>query len=514
MTYGKDNNKTYVVNSANAALYYDTSTTTTAGYTPRDVYDGAFVGSQLTVNLDGTHEVDVGLADALHVAGGLEWRKDTYELRPGEVASYYVGSGVKGGGIQSFFGYAPTNASNNSRTNFAQYLDLETKPVEAWKVIGAVRHEHYSDFGDTTIFKLTNRYDFSKAVAIRGTVSTGFRAPTLAEGFYSGINVGPASLSGIFAPNSPGAAALGIAGLKPEKSTNLSIGFVFNPAPRLSITLDAYSIYLRDRIVQSSGFTGYSNNCKYLPSGYTPGMNVAAAKTAFGGTCTGFISAGVLTALYNNGVPITSIIDTINSGQNGSLSINTFVNGLSTLTRGVDFLATYNMPALGGRLDLSLSANYNETKVKSVNAAPSGVNQDQGIYDKYSQSALTQTTPKWRATANAYYEIGKFAVNLRESVYGPAKLLASTPANSSIDYYQTMSTKFITDLEATYAFTKDIKFSVGANNLFNVKPDMIADWIRAQQFAAGSTAYVSKYPSFSSVSINGGYYYAKLGVKF
>jgi iron complex outermembrane receptor protein len=77
-----------------------------------------------------------------------------------------------------------------------------------------------------------------------------------------------------------------------------------------------------------------------------------------------------------------------------------------------------------------------------------------------------------------------------------------------------MSTKMITDLELTYAFTKDIKFSVGANNLFSVKPDMIPDWIRAQQLAAVSTAYVSKYPSFSSVSINGGYYYAKLGVKF
>jgi iron complex outermembrane receptor protein len=85
--------------------------------------------------------------------------------------------------------------------------------------------------------------------------------------------VGPASLSGIFAPNSAGAKALGISGLRPEKSTNLSVGFVFNPAPKLTITLDAYSIYLRDRIVQSSSFTGYTSNCKFLPNGYTPGMD-------------------------------------------------------------------------------------------------------------------------------------------------------------------------------------------------------------------------------------------------
>jgi iron complex outermembrane receptor protein len=130
----------------------------------------------------------------------------------------------------------------------------------------------------------------------------------------------------------------------------------------------------------------------------------------------------VLTALYNNGVPITSIIDTINGGQSGSLTINTFVNGLSTLTRGVDFLATYATRAVGGRLDLSLSANYNETKVKAVNAAP-WREPVQGIFDKYSQSSLTDTTPKWRATFNAFWESGKFSVNLRESAYGPSKQL-------------------------------------------------------------------------------------------
>jgi len=520
VTYGKDLNRIYVLDSANAALYYDSSTTTQNGYTPRDVHDGDFIASQLTVNLDLTREVNVGLANPLNLAGGLEWRKDTYELRAGELASYYVGSGIKAGGIQSFFGYAPTNASSNKRTNFSQYLDASIKPTDNWLVDAAMRHEKYSDFGDTTVFKLTSRYDFSPAVAIRGTVSTGFRAPTLAEGFYSGINVGPASLSGIFAPNSAGAGALGIGGLKPEKSTNLSLGFVFNPLPKLTVTVDAYQISLRDRIVQSSGFLGYTNNCKFLPAGFNPSTNLDAALTAFraanpASACptTVNMSPAVLTALYNNGVPITSIIDTINSGQSGTLTINSFVNGLRTQTRGVDFLATYNTSALGGRLDLSLSGNYNDTKVKGVNAPPSKVNQNQGIYDKYSQSALTETTPKWRATANAYWEKGRFGINLRESVYGPAKLLAQT-AQTAVDYYQTQSTKFVTDLEITFAFTKDIKLSAGANNLFGIFPDQVPDFARAQQLAVASTAYVSKYPSFSSISINGGYYYAKLGVKF
>ncbi|NOW47544.1 iron complex outermembrane receptor protein [Novosphingobium sp. SG751A] len=512
-TYGKDINKVYVVNSANAALYYDSSTTTRAGYTPRDVFDGSFTASQFTVNLDGTHELEVGLSEPVHLAAGGEWRRDTYALGAGEVASYYVGTGKLGGGIQSFFGYSPANASNNSRTNFSQYFDISLKPVEKWLVDGAVRHENYSDFGDTTVFKLTSRYDFSPAIAVRGTISTGFRAPTLAEGFYSGINVGPASLSGIFAPNSAGAKALGISGLKPEKSTNLSFGLVLNPLPKLTITIDAYSIYLRDRIVQSSGFLGYSNNCKYLPGGYSPSTDLNAALSAAGCSSNVIVSPSVLTALYNNGVPITSIIDTINGGQSGSLTINSFVNGLSTLTRGVDFLATYNTHAVGGRVDFSLSANYNETSIKAINAPPSNINSRQGIFDKYSQSALTDTTPKWRATFNTYWESGKVSINLRESVYGPAKLLAQT-AQTAEDYYQRVGTKFVTDLEATYAFTRDIKFSVGANNLFGIYPDKIPAFARQQQFNVASTAYVSQYPSFSSVGINGGYYYAKLGVKF
>jgi iron complex outermembrane receptor protein len=514
LTYGRDIDSVYVTDSANAALYYDTSSLTTAGYSPSTVHDGDFVNAQTTVNLDVTHELDLGMKNPINLAGGVEWRDENYQLRAGELASYYVGTGAKAGGIQSFFGYSPANASNNSRKNFSQYLDVELKPVDSLRLIGAARHEHYSDFGDTTIFKLTSRYDLNSAVALRGTISTGFRAPTLAEEFYSGINVSVASLSGIFAPNSAGAKALGISGLKPEKSTNLSLGFVFNPLPKLTITVDAYSIYLRDRIVQSSGFTGYSNNCKYLPSGYTPGASMAAAKSAYAGTCTGLISPSVLDALYNNGVPIQSVISAINSGQSGSLSINTFVNGLSTLTRGVDFLATYGTRLLNGRLDLSLSANYNETKVKSVNAAPSNVNPAQGIFDKYSQSSLTDTTPKWRATANAYWEKGRFAINLRESAYGPAKQLATTPADANIDYYAVIGTKFVTDLEASVTLTKGVKLAVGANNLFNIYPDQYPASIRAQQYALSSTAYVSKYPSFSSLGINGGYYYARLGVKF
>lgn len=515
LTYGRDTNKIYVEGSANAALYYDSSTLTQKGYSPSDTHNGDFVASQWVANLDLTHDLEVGLAEPVTIAGGLEYRRERYELVSGEEASYYVGSGVLQGGIQSFFGYAPSNASANSRTNFSQYLDIALKPVSSLLIEGAVRHEHYSDFGDTTIFKATGRYDISPAFAVRGTVSTGFRAPTLAEGFYSGINVSVSSLSGVFAPNSAGAGFLGIGGLGPEKSTNFSAGIVIRPIDKLTVTVDGYSIFLRDRIVQSAGFTGYSNNCKYLPGGFTPGMDVTAAFAAFGGTCTGIISPAVLLALGANGVPIIPVINAINGGATGSLNVNTFVNGVATVTKGIDFLATY-WSDFGsfGRVDWSIAANVNDTKVNRVGAPPSAINPRQGVFDKYAQSSLTDTSPGWRVNLGAYWKLGMFSVNLRESIYGKTKQLGTTPANSNVDYWTIVHTAAITDLEVAIEPRNGIKLAIGANNLFDIHPDKNPKYIRDQQFALSSTAYISQYPSFSPIGINGGYYYGRLTLSF
>ena len=130
------------------------------------------------------------------------------------------------------------------------------KPVKQLSLDGAVRWENYSDFGDAVIYKGTGRYDFNDMLAIRGTADTGFRAPTMAEEFYSGINVGPTTISGVFAPNSPGAHFLGFSGLKPEKSFDYSVGVVTHFLPRLTMTLDGYSLKITDRIVQSGTIYG------------------------------------------------------------------------------------------------------------------------------------------------------------------------------------------------------------------------------------------------------------------
>ena len=480
--YGKDNNAIYVLDSSNAALYTANSTATTVGSSPGSFHDGDFIASQWTNTLDVTHDFDVGLTKPLTFAAGGEYRRDTYEIKPGDPASYF------GTGAQSFFGYAPVNAGFHARHNWAVYADFAFNPTAALKVDAAIRHESYSDFGDTTVFKGTARYDFNEMVAIRGTASTGFRAPTLGEEYYSGINVGPTSVTGVFAPNSPGAKFLGIAGLGPEKSTNFSAGFVLHPASRLSVTLDAFSISLRNRILQSGGLTGYNSN-----------KNVIA-------------SPSVLQALTANGVAIDPAIFTASSG---SVSVQSFVNGGDTLTQGAELVTTYSSDyADYGRVDWSLGGNYTGTTIKRIAPPPSNVSQSVVLFDRAAQSTLKTSTPKFRLTAGALWSWNRLTINLRESFYGASYTYAQDPVGAFFDKIA-VNAALITDLEASYQVLGPVKFTVGANNLFNRYPTKEPAAFRAGQFSTAASGYASSvYPSGSPFGINGGYYYGKITVTF
>ena len=481
-TYGYDLDQVFVLNSANSSAYADTSTLTTPGSTQTKFHDGDFEASQFTNTLDVTHDFDVGFATPLTFAAGLEYRKERYAIIAGDPQSYYKT------GAQSFFGYAPVNAGGHIRHTDAIYVDLAANPMTDWKVDLAVRHEHYSDFGNTTVVKGTTRYDFNDMVAIRGTASTGFRAPTLAEEFYSGINVGPTSISGVFAPNSPGAKFLGVGGLGPEKSKNFSVGFVTHVYPGLTMTLDLYQISIKDRIVQSGNFSGYNSNRNVIQS------------------------PSVLAALTGSGITIDPAIFTASSG---SVGVVTFVNGVDTRNRGADFVATYASDfADYGHVDWSLSANYNTMKIQKVHAPPSNVDPRVVLLDAPAQATLTSSTPKIRATAGAFWSLDKFSVNLRESYYGKSHGLSQDPIGAFYDRIE-IKPAFITDLEASYQAFSGVKLTVGANNLFNKYPTKQNPAYRAAQLATTASGYASSvYPAFSPFGVNGGYYYGKLTLSF
>ena len=476
-TYGRNYDRIYVLGSANSSLYIDT------GATPTNFHDGDFTATEWTNNLDLSHAFDIaGMAEPLTLAGGAEYRVNSYELKAGDPSSYYKT------GAQSFFGYAPSNAGYHQRSNYAFYGDAALTPVTKLKLEAAIRYENYTDFGAATVYKGTARYDFTDALALRATADTGFRAPTMAEQFYSGINVGPTSISGVFAPNSAGAAFLGLSGLKPEKSVDFSAGIVTHLVPRLTMTLDGYALKITDRIVQSGTFYGYNT---------TPRND---------------ISPSVLTALRASGVTIDPTIFTVSSASVGIVS---FVNGADTQTYGADFVATYPMDyGSWGHVDYSLSANYNDTKITKIAKPPSNVSPNAVILDQASQSTIEDSTPKFRATFGAFWSMGKYSVNLRESFYGAAYVYAQNAQTGVYTQIKNNQTG-ITDLEASWEVIHNVKLSLGANNLLNTYPTKEPAAFRQAQFNTNSSGFASSvYPNFSAFGFNGGFYYGRITYTF
>jgi iron complex outermembrane receptor protein len=472
-TYGKDVDDFHTEHTANNAL-------AALGLRQTDFYDGKFIAGQWTSNLDVTRDFNTGfLASPLSVAGGVEYRKDYYEVGAGEPNSYL------GSGAASFPGLTPQDSGHYSRENVGVYVDLAASPIDKLKVDVAGRFEHFSDFGDTTVFKVTSRYDFTPEYALRGTISSGFRAPTLAEEYYTNVNVGPHTAFAQIAPNSAAAAALGVNGLKPEQSNNYSVGMVMHPIPKLTVTVDAYDIIIKDRIVSSGDIYGTGN-----PAGY----NSAAVNAAL----TSFVGAAAL------------------AGDNQT-GVNLFANGLSTRTEGVEFVATYS-ESYGdfGHVDWSVSGAYNDTKVTKINPS-SSTYAPQTLYDAPALSYLTDASPKVKIIFGALWTYDKFTINAHETFYGESSEIeeGDEAVNQSGVYYKNkINPTAITDLDIGYQFRPDIKFSVGATNLFDQYPDKLNKNLVQSFVEDDDNAAVSKYPDFSPFGINGGYYYGKVTVTF
>ena len=464
-TYGRDIARISTLNSANASLYADT------GFTPRDFYDGAFIATQLTANLDLRRDIELGLAAPVTLAIGGEHRRDTYEIRAGDAASIY-----KEGG-QSYPGFQPSDAGRHSRSGWAAYIDIATKPVARWSIDLAGRYEHYSDTGDTVIGKFTTRYDFSPAIALRGTVSTGFRAPTLAESYYSATNVSPTTAVIQLPANSAAARLVGFAPLKPEHSTSFSAGLVLRPIDRLVVTLDAYQIGVRDRITGSGLQLGKS------------GTNV--------------INQNVLDAIAAHG----NVIDPTAT----FVGVSAFANGFDTRTRGVELSATYPTELPFAHVDWSLSANYNQTRVTR--------NRLGDLLNPSAIGYLETASPRFKGILGLNAKRGRISVNLRETLYGSTRALVS-PSGAAPFYEAKVGTAPITDLEVTLATRLGIDLSVGANNLFNRRPETFGNVpgstttpTAGPVTIAGAQVYNAP-ATFSPYGINGGYYYGRIAVHF
>ncbi|MBB3359392.1 MULTISPECIES: TonB-dependent receptor [unclassified Novosphingobium] len=451
-TYGRDTVKLRNISTINPDLLADT------GNAQTDFNVGGFAASEWTSNLDVKHQFDLGLAGPATFAFGAENRYETYEIRAGEPTSYYSG------GPQAFPGFRPSDAANVHRNSVAGYADLTLRPVKAWELSGALRWEHYNGVGSRLNGKLASRYDVTDRFALRGSVSTGFHAPTLAQQNYSATTVTTGYASIQLPLGSPGANLLGAPALKPETSTSASLGFVAEPVHGLSITVDAYRIDVKNRIIESAYLYG----------------DLAQAAIAANGTT---IPAGL---------------------DPGNVSAVFFTNGVDTRTQGVDMTASWMMPAGAlGRIRWDAGLAYVDTTIRRVHAAPAVLaNAGLSLVDAVQRTNLTTATPSWKASLAAAWSSGPLDLTLRNTFYSNAR-----QAQGYAEPYYIIDTgaRVITDLDIGYRVTPQVRVGVGANNLFDVHPRMIPT-------AIGQALNYDRYSHVAPYGINGGSYYLRLTV--
>ena len=467
-TYGVDRLRLFTLDSANAGLFALTGTPTPANY-----YDGFLKATQWTTTLDMNRDFDVGLSSPLNVAYGAEYRRSSYTIGPGNPASYL------NGGAQSYPGFTPTDAGSNSRKNYAGYIDFAVKPIPKLRVDAAGRYERSNDFGSTTIGKLTGRYDFSPRFAIRGTVNNGFRAPTLAEEFYSSTNVTPHSAFVQLPPDSAGGRLLGLGnGLKAEKSVAYSLGMVLQPLPSLNMSLDIYQITITDRIVGSGSLLGSSQGV--------------------------VISQPVLDAIAANGNSLDNVTET---------GLQLFTNGIDTRTRGADLAFTLPVSYRWGDVTYGIAGTYNDTVVTRIRPTPAELGATT-LFDATALSDVSTASPRFVLDLSALWRFGALTVNLVEKIYGPSSEYENDDGDNptgKLEYFKTsIATTAITNLNVSYDFGRHLRLSVGALNLFDRKPPRLNANLLAHydSFVYGDNQGVQAYPSFSPFGINGGCYYA------
>jgi iron complex outermembrane receptor protein len=424
--------------------------------------------NQFVGNVDVSRPVPVkGFAGPVNVAFGAEYRREHYQIHAGEPDSYRDGGvpdrfGNRAAiGSQVFPGFRPSNEVNASRSSVAAYVDAEGD-LTTWLRVGAAgRAEHYDDFGGTIDGKLTGRVQPSRYFVVRGAVSTGFRAPSLGQRFFSStatnfLNLGqglvPVDSLTLPVESAP-AKALGARPLEPENSRNVSAGFVVTPARALEVAVDYYHIAIDDRIVLSGNFTA---------------APIAALLAPFGANSARF-----------------------------------FTNAIDTRTSGVDLTASYRL-ALEAAGDVRLRAGYNHTRTRIVGTIatpPQLAAYSSVLFDHIEQNRILCAQPNDNLRLGGDWRRKAVGVDLNVSRVG--SFCSTESVNPADD--QTYSAKWLTDVEASYR-VGSYMVAIGAENLFDVFPD--------RNTTVNSFNGIQTFPRNSPFGFNGRSIYARLGWTF
>ena len=469
LTHGGNELEYSVVNSLNTSL----------GPTSQTDFDaGALEYTTTIVNADASRLLDTGVFySEMNFAMGAEYRHESYEITAGEENSYIRGTFGPGGavtdpvngpfgaaGSQVFPGFTPASAGDNSRHNYSFYVDVEADVVENWNVAVAGRFEDYSDFGSTFNWKMSHRVTLTDEFALRASVSTGFRAPSLQQQFFTSIATvfvdGEPTETGTFAPSSDVALALGSPGLDAEESDNFSAGFTYSPNADFNLTVDFYRIDIDDRIVLSNNLSG------------------DAIEALLAGT--------------------------------GANRARFFLNAINSRTEGVDIVSTYTLnTAQYGAFNFNAGVNFNDNEVTDILDAPAvlqsaGFDQS-NLFNDVELRRFETASPESKVNLGVTWSYDRYNATLRTTRYGEVEDPSSIEARNEI-----IPSEWVTDLDVRIALTDGLSVSVGANNLFDVYPQPTRESVEE----VTTFSNIFSYSGFSPFGFTGRFVYGKVSYAF
>lgn len=478
-TYGMNKFDFTIDNSVNYSQFF------IAGNNQTSFDAGGLKFGQSVFNADLSRKYNV--LKGLNVAGGLEFRIENFEVRKGEEASYknYNPPAAASAGAQVFSGFI--NSNDNSRNATSVYIDLEQDLTNNFLVTGALRFENYSDFGSTLNYKLASRYKIGEGFALRASITSGFRAPSMQQRFYEKTNtlfVGNPLMpvqAGTFTNNSKPAEILGIPKLKQETSNSYSVGITAKPFKGFELTVDAYQIDIDNRIVLSNNFTGNGN------AQLQAQLDAAGAGTA-----------------------------------------NFFTNAIDTRAKGLETVLSYSTKFAGKHsLRATFAAIFIDNEVKKgadgkpiIHASPILINSGQlgRYFNREDQSRVEVANPKSKLSLTLNYKVSKFGAMLRFVNFGKVQYLDPTidPANpgafpmnafngnvrETLD--QLFDSKLVTDLSFSYQIKKEFGITIGANNLLDVYQDRHT---HSGNMSSGRFVFSRR---VQQQGFNGAYYFVRL----
>ena len=482
--YGSNSFEYGVENSNNVSLGTASPTSFRAGTLSFD---------QVTANLDLVRTFGVGrFPEPVSVAVGAEYRRDGYGIEAGDSASYVNGGvrvldGPSAGaiaavGAQVFPGFRPTDVRDVSRNSVAGYVDVEVTPVRPLLLTFAARAENFSDFGSTLDGRVAARVEPVKGFAVRGSVGTGFRAPSLQQQFFSSTATN--FIGGVpfdirtFPVQSAEARVLGAEPLRPEESVNYGVGFAVTPNRDLSLTVDAYQIDIDDRIVFSENFTGTRVQQLFREAGFT----------------------GVTGGRF-------------------------FTNAIDTRTRGLDVVGQYAYRF--GRvspLRVVAGANVTETEVltKVVRTPAALAGFEETLFGRVERGRIERGQPRNSVTLSLNYPRDRLGINLNNRRFGEVSVFGAIDPDTATGpaalrtLDQTFDASWITDLDVSFRLRSGLTLAVGANNLFDVYPEENFQRTDAQRAAGAqdnSNAGIFPYNGVSPFGFNGAFYYVRFNFR-